>query len=206
MILILQVLIPSQKNNNGPKVVEISATSLTGHFIGDLERLGCTEADTAFLYAGSKGKPVRCVSKLLTMGVNHRISLEFAIFHRLINHFKPFLKHSNFLIPLLQCYEKHSPCRISLEFDGSNKSLKAAKLLSTMPEDMTKSISADIIKNRPKRVSSIVMRDEHTRIDSSCGEMAREVGSKYDNHFRKAPSPRRSSPSRRVMRAAMMSM
>ncbi|KAF8382862.1 hypothetical protein PRIPAC_72004 [Pristionchus pacificus] len=49
------------------------------------------------------------------------------------------------------CRKQGKTSEISLEFDGSNKSLKAAKLLSTMPEDMTKSISADIIKNRPKR-------------------------------------------------------
>ncbi|GMR62154.1 hypothetical protein PMAYCL1PPCAC_32349 [Pristionchus mayeri] len=95
-----KVVIPSKKSN-GPKIVEITASKITGHFIGDLETLGCAEEDTAFLYAGSKGKPVR----------------------------------------------------IALEFDGSNKSLKASTsgLLPPNVDDMTKSISADLIKNRPKK-------------------------------------------------------
>ncbi|GMT07007.1 hypothetical protein PENTCL1PPCAC_29181, partial [Pristionchus entomophagus] len=95
-----KVLMPSKKSN-GPKIVEITASKITGHFIGDLEKLGCAEEDTAFLYAGSKGKPVR----------------------------------------------------IALEFDGSNKSLKASSsgLLPPTVDDMTKSISADLIKNRPKK-------------------------------------------------------
>ncbi|KAF8353789.1 atg-2 [Pristionchus pacificus] len=96
-----KVLMPSKKSN-GPTVVEITATKITGNFVGELSKLGCTDEETAFLYAGSKGKPVR----------------------------------------------------IALEFDGSNKSLKARSnsgLLPTTVDDMTKSISADLIKNRPKK-------------------------------------------------------
>ncbi|GMT35409.1 hypothetical protein PFISCL1PPCAC_26706 [Pristionchus fissidentatus] len=114
-----KVTMPSKKGN-GPTIIDITASKITGHFIGDLEKLGCSEEDTAFLYAGSKGKPVRIV----------------------------------------------------LEFDGSNKSLKASSsgLLPSTVEDMTKSFSADLIKNRPKKEGPFAQTHQSFTTNNGSGD------------------------------------